>query len=116
MGYGFPDLCVFFHYWVCKPHLIASSNVLIPLQSVVAGPITYSPDILPMIGPTHHLTNYWLAIGFGYGIAHSGGAGKFLARWVISMLGIDRATPCKQLSNKYTFYIIELVSHKFLFT
>ena len=49
---------------------------------MVAGPITYSPDILPMIGPTHHLKNYWFAVGFGYGIAHSGGAGKYLARFV----------------------------------
>lgn len=51
-----------------------------PLQSVISGPITYTPDILPMVGPTQHLTNYWLAVGFGYGIIHSGGMGKFLAR------------------------------------
>ena len=37
-----------------------------------------------MMGPTHHLTNYWLAVGFGYGIIHSGGAGKYLARSVFS--------------------------------
>ncbi|KAL5260238.1 hypothetical protein ACHWQZ_G010380 [Mnemiopsis leidyi] len=54
------------------------------IQSVVAGPITYSPDILPMIGPTHHLKNYWFAVGFGYGIAHSGGAGNYLARWIMN--------------------------------
>lgn len=54
------------------------------ITSVIAGPITYSPDILPMMGPTHHLTNYWLAVGFGYGIIHSGGAGKYLARWMMN--------------------------------
>ena len=36
-------------------------------QSVVNGPITYTPDLLPMVGPTL-LPNMWLAVGFGYGI------------------------------------------------
>uniref|UniRef100_A0A803T8B0 Dimethylglycine dehydrogenase, mitochondrial n=1 Tax=Anolis carolinensis TaxID=28377 RepID=A0A803T8B0_ANOCA len=33
--------------------------------NVVAGPITYSPDILPMVGPHQAVQNYWVAIGFG---------------------------------------------------
>lgn len=33
--------------------------------NVVAGPITYSPDILPMVGPHQSVQNYWVAIGFG---------------------------------------------------
>ena len=37
------------------------------MQSVVNGPITYTPDLLPMVGPTL-LPNMWLAVGFGYGI------------------------------------------------
>ena len=37
------------------------------IQSVVNGPITYTPDLLPMVGPTL-LPNMWLAVGFGYGI------------------------------------------------
>ena len=36
------------------------------IQSVVNGPITYTPDILPMVGPTM-LPNMWVAVGFGYG-------------------------------------------------
>ena len=32
------------------------------IQSVVNGPITYTPDILPMVGPTL-LPNMWLAVG-----------------------------------------------------
>ena len=35
------------------------------IQSVVAGPITYTPDILPMVGPYQGLHNYWVAVGFG---------------------------------------------------
>ena len=39
------------------------------IQSVVNGPITYTPDILPMVGPSM-LPNMWLAVGFGYGVVH----------------------------------------------
>lgn len=34
--------------------------------NVVNGPITYSPDILPMVGPHQGVRNYWVAIGFGW--------------------------------------------------
>ncbi|KAG8456521.1 hypothetical protein GDO86_002342 [Hymenochirus boettgeri] len=53
--------------------------------NIVSGPITYSPDILPMVGPHQGVQNYWVAIGFGYGIIHAGGIGKFLSDWI--MLG-----------------------------
>jgi dimethylglycine dehydrogenase len=46
------------------------------IQRVVCGPITYSPDILPMVGPVRGLANYWCAAGFGYGIIHAGGVGR----------------------------------------
>lgn len=36
--------------------------------NVVSGPITYTPDLLPMVGPHQGVRNYWTAIGFGYGI------------------------------------------------
>jgi len=51
------------------------------IQSVVNGPITYTPDLLPMVGPTL-LPDMWLAVGFGYGIVHGGGVGKYLADWI----------------------------------
>ncbi len=34
--------------------------------NTVSGPITYSPDGLPMVGPHQGVRNYWTAIGFGY--------------------------------------------------
>lgn len=34
--------------------------------NIVSGPITYTPDLLPMVGPHHGVRNYWTAIGFGY--------------------------------------------------
>uniref|UniRef100_A0A8C0H9H4 Dimethylglycine dehydrogenase, mitochondrial n=1 Tax=Chelonoidis abingdonii TaxID=106734 RepID=A0A8C0H9H4_CHEAB len=51
--------------------------------NIVAGPITYSPDILPMVGPHQGVRNYWVAIGFGYGIIHAGGVGKYLSDWIL---------------------------------
>lgn len=34
--------------------------------NVVSGPITYTPDLLPMVGPHQGIRNYWAAVGFGY--------------------------------------------------
>uniref|UniRef100_A0A8C2PRS9 Dimethylglycine dehydrogenase n=1 Tax=Cyprinus carpio TaxID=7962 RepID=A0A8C2PRS9_CYPCA len=37
--------------------------------NIVSGPITYTPDLLPMIGPHQGARNYWTAIGFS--VSHS---------------------------------------------
>ncbi|KAG0727747.1 Dimethylglycine dehydrogenase, mitochondrial [Chionoecetes opilio] len=69
-----------------EPHLEIAME-LIPsfanasIQSVVNGPITYTPDLLPLLGPDL-LPNMWVAAGFGYGIVHGGGMGKYLADWI----------------------------------
>uniref|UniRef100_A0A8C5ENU7 Dimethylglycine dehydrogenase, mitochondrial n=1 Tax=Gouania willdenowi TaxID=441366 RepID=A0A8C5ENU7_GOUWI len=52
--------------------------------NIVSGPITYTPDLMPMVGPHHGVRNYWTAIGFGYGIIHAGGMGKFLSDWMVN--------------------------------
>ena len=71
-----------------SPHLEKAME-LVPsfqnaeIQSVVNGPITYSPDILPMIGPSLK-PNMWLAVGFAYGIVHAGGVGKYMADWILN--------------------------------
>ena len=36
-----------------------------------------------MVGPSLQ-PNMWLAVGFGYGIVHSGGVGKYLADWILN--------------------------------
>lgn len=36
------------------------------IVNIVSGPITYTPDLLPMVGPHQGVRNYWTAIGFGY--------------------------------------------------
>lgn len=33
------------------------------IRSVVSGPITYTPDLMPMLGPYQGLDNYWVAVG-----------------------------------------------------
>ncbi|XP_069794365.1 dimethylglycine dehydrogenase, mitochondrial isoform X3 [Narcine bancroftii] len=51
--------------------------------NIISGPITYTPDILPMVGPHQGVRNYWVAIGFAYGIIHAGGIGKYLSDWIM---------------------------------
>ena len=52
------------------------------VQRVINGPIPYSPEGLPYIGPAHDLKNFYQCCCFSFGIAQAGGAGKTLAEWV----------------------------------
>ncbi|XP_065303006.1 dimethylglycine dehydrogenase, mitochondrial-like isoform X1 [Dermacentor albipictus] len=67
---------------------IESAMELVPalrtaeIRTTVSGPITYTADSLPCIGPMPRFPNYWVAVGFAYGIIHSGGAGRYLAEWM----------------------------------
>ncbi|XP_066273140.1 dimethylglycine dehydrogenase, mitochondrial-like [Branchiostoma lanceolatum] len=56
------------------------------ISRIVCGPIMYTPDILPLMGPyrAQGAQNYWMAAGFGYGVIHSGGAGKYLTDWILN--------------------------------
>jgi len=49
------------------------------IKTVVNGPITYSPDGHPLVGPVHGISNYFVITGFNFGIAQGGGAGHFLS-------------------------------------
>jgi dimethylglycine dehydrogenase len=49
----------------------------------VNGPIPYSPDGNPYIGPEPGLRNFFHCNNFSFGITQGGGAGKALAEWVI---------------------------------
>ncbi|KAM9330138.1 dimethylglycine dehydrogenase, mitochondrial [Gastrophryne carolinensis] len=76
--------------------------------NIVSGPITYSPDILPMVGPHQGVQNYWVAVGFGYGIIHAGGIGKFLSDWIIGgeppydLIEVDPNRYGKWTTTQYT--------------
>ncbi len=52
------------------------------VQRVINGPIPYSPEGNPYIGPAHGLKDFYQCCCFSFGIAQAGGAGKTLAEWV----------------------------------
>ena len=53
------------------------------VNKVINGPIPYTPDGNPLIGPMPGAPNAFEACVFTFGIAQAGGAGKVLAEWVV---------------------------------
>ncbi|MEM9523676.1 MAG: FAD-dependent oxidoreductase [Pseudomonadota bacterium] len=47
------------------------------------GPICYTPDGNPLLGPAPGLRNMWLAEGFSFGITAAGGAGHYLSQLMV---------------------------------
>ncbi len=47
------------------------------------GPICYTPDGNPLVGPAPGLRNMWLAEGFSFGITAAGGTGYYLAQLMV---------------------------------
>jgi dimethylglycine dehydrogenase len=58
--------------------MLAKAN----LTKVINGPIPYTPDGNPLIGPMPGVPNAFEACVFTFGICQAGGAGKVLAEWV----------------------------------
>lgn len=52
------------------------------LTKVINGPIPYTPDGNPLIGPMPGVPNAFEACVFTFGICQAGGAGKVLAEWI----------------------------------
>ncbi|GAB4353113.1 MAG: FAD-dependent oxidoreductase [Kiloniellaceae bacterium] len=52
------------------------------LSKIINGPIPYTPDGNPLIGPMPGVPNAFEACVFTFGICQGGGAGKVLAEWV----------------------------------
>jgi dimethylglycine dehydrogenase len=48
------------------------------------GPICYTPDGNPLVGPAPGLRNMWLAEGFSFGITAAGGTGYYLAQLMVN--------------------------------
>ena len=63
------------------------------VKTVVHGPITFTPDANPLVGPAFGLDNAWLLTGSSMGVMEGGGAGRFLADWMI-----DGAPPMDALA------------------
>ncbi|MYH37749.1 MAG: FAD-dependent oxidoreductase, partial [Rhodospirillaceae bacterium] len=82
------------------PHVEAAMN-RVPsfenagIKDIVNGPIAYTPDGNPMVGPAFGLENFWLSEGHSFGITAAGGAGWQLAEWIVDgeptvdMIGVD---------------------------
>jgi dimethylglycine dehydrogenase len=60
-------------------HRIPTSEE-VGLKDDFNGPICYTPDGNPLVGPAPGLRNMWLAEGFSFGITAAGGTGKYLAQ------------------------------------
>ena len=63
-------------------HRIPSSET-VGLKDDFNGPICYTPDGNPLIGPAPGLRNMWLAEGFSFGITAAGGTGHYLAQLMV---------------------------------
>jgi dimethylglycine dehydrogenase len=70
-------------------HIIAMAMERVPalanagIKTVVNGPITFTPDANPMVGPAFGVRNGWLLTGSSMGVMEGGGAGAFLADWIV---------------------------------
>ena len=63
------------------------------IRTIVHGPITFTPDANPLVGPAFGLDNAWLLTGSSMGVMEGGGAGRFLAGWMV-----DGAPPMDALA------------------
>jgi dimethylglycine dehydrogenase len=56
-------------------------------KKIVNGPDAYSPDGGCLMGPVPGVRNFFVLAGFScFGIANSGGAGRFCAEWIVNGL------------------------------
>ena len=63
-------------------HRIPSSET-VGLKDDFNGPICYTPDGNPLVGPAPGMRNMWLAEGFSFGITAAGGTGYYLAQMMV---------------------------------
>ncbi len=65
------------------------------IKDIVNGPIAYTPDGSPLVGPAWGVRNLWINEGHSFGITAAGGSGWQLAEWIvegepgIDMLAVD---------------------------
>ena len=77
------------------------------IKDIVNGPIAYTPDGSPLIGPAWNARNVWLNEGHSFGITAAGGSGWQLAEWItegepgIDMLAVDPRRYGPYTSKRY---------------
>ena len=52
------------------------------IRRVVNGPMIFSPDLNPLVGPVPGLRNYWCACGVMTAFSQAGAVGKVLTEWM----------------------------------
>jgi len=78
------------------------------VKRVINGPMIFSPDLGPMIGPHPALRNYFCANGVMAGFNQGGGIGRVMAEWIIGgepeidIFNWDVARFGKFATQKYT--------------
>ena len=53
------------------------------IKDIINGPISYTPDGSPLVGPAWGERNLWLNEGHSFGITAAGGSGWQLAEWIV---------------------------------
>ena len=101
-------------------HRIPTSET-VGLKDDFNGPICYTPDGNPLVGPAPGLRNMWLAEGFSFGITAAGGTGYYLAQMMaegeaeIDMASLDPKRYGQWMSTDYaTTKNEECYSHVFI--
>ena len=83
-----------------EPHIEAAINRVpafgeVGIKEVINGPIPYTPDGSPLVGPAWDVPNFWINEGHSFGITAAGGAGWQLVEWMVDgeptvdMMGVD---------------------------
>jgi dimethylglycine dehydrogenase len=90
------------------------------IKRVVNGPIPYTPDGNPMIGPIHGLENAYLCCGFSFGIVQGGGGGKAMAELLVEgetewdLWNLDSRRFGEHATKRYTVArAVELYQHEY---
>jgi dimethylglycine dehydrogenase len=87
-------------------HRIPSSETC-GLKDDFNGPICYTPDGNPLVGPAPGVENFWFAEGFSFGITAAGGTGYYLAQMMtegeaeIDMWSLDPRRYGKWVNKEY---------------
>ncbi|MDP9065378.1 MAG: FAD-dependent oxidoreductase [Pseudomonadota bacterium] len=77
------------------------------IKDIVNGPIAYTPDGSPLVGPAWDQKNLWLNEGHSFGITAAGGSGWQLAEWIvegepgIDMMAVDPRRYGPYTSKRY---------------
>ena len=90
------------------------------ITRIVNGPIPYTPDGLPLIGPMPGVPNAFEACVFSFGIVQSGGAGKLCAEIIVEgepesdAWAVDPRRFTDHADNAYaTAKAVEVYSHEY---